>query len=261
MNKKSILITGAASGIGRATALFFAEKGWYVGLADINAADLAVLDSSIGPGNCCSMTMDVTDPESVASAFAVFAEKTGGAMDVLLNNAGILEFGRFGKVPLEKSLKVVDVNFKGCLNCIHYALKYLKKTPGARIINMSSASSIYGVPDLAVYSATKHALSGLTEALDIELEQYGIAVCDIQPPFVNTPLLKTSERVYSLEKMGVKVEPPDVAKMVWKAANGKRLHWRMADTKMLNALCWLLPFAKRFVVKTLTMRPEKVIPN
>lgn len=257
MNKKSIFITGAASGIGRATALLFAEEGWYVGLTDVNAGDLESLAAVIGPGNCFQAVMDVTDPGSVASAITAFAEKTGGTMDVLLNNAGIIEFGMFENVPLERSLKVVDVNLKGCLICTHTALKYLKKTLGSRIINMSSASSLYGVPELAVYSATKHALSAMTEALDIELEKHGITVCDIQPPFVNTPLLKTPERVYSLEKMGVKIEPRDVASVVWKAANGSRLHWRMRDTAILNFFCWLLPFAKRFIVKTLTIQPGR----
>jgi len=257
MSKKSILITGAASGIGRETALLFGRNGWYVGLADINGDDLESLETAIGPGSCVKLVMDVTDEKSVAAGFFTFAEKTGGTMDVLLNNAGILVFGRFEKVPLAALHKIVDVNFKGCLNCIHHALPYLKKTPGARIINMSSASSLYGIPDLSVYSATKHALSAMTEALDIELEPDGVRVCDIQPPFVNTPLLKTTEQVYSLMKMGVKVEPRDVAAVVWKAANGSGLHWRMADTKLLGFATWLMPFAKRFIVKKLTMAPVR----
>ncbi len=256
MNGKSIFITGAASGIGRQTALLFAEKHWYVGLVDVDKAALEKLASAIGADNCFFQVADVTDGEAVAAAMAAFAEQTGGTMDVLLNNAGVIAFGGLDAVSLEKNHQVVDVNFKGCLNCIYHAVPYLKKTAGARIINMSSASALYGVPELSVYSATKHALSGLTEALDIEFEKYGITVCDIQPPYVKTPLLATSEPVYSVEKMGVKVEAADVAKVVWRAAGKNKLHWRMADTRILHVLCRFFPFARRFVVKKLAVAPH-----
>ena len=168
MDKKCIFITGAASGIGRETALFFAKKGWFTGIVDVNEDGLKQLETKIGPANCHVQMMDVTDPENVQNAIDTFAAETGGRMDVLLNNAGIIKFGFFETVDIADHLRIVDVNFKGCLNCIYYSLKYLRKTPGARIINMSSASALYGIPDVSVYSATKHALSAFTEALDFE---------------------------------------------------------------------------------------------
>lgn len=257
MTKKTILITGAASGIGRETALLFANKGWYAGIFDVNEAGLKSLEKEIGNSNCFMGIMDVADPESVKNGIDAFAGKTGGKLDVLLNNAGIIKFGLYENVALQDHLKIVDVNFKGCLNCIYYSLKYLKGTPGSRIINMSSASSIYGVPDLSVYSATKHALSAMTEALNIEFEKYGIFVCDIKPPYVKTPLLETPEEVYSIKKMGVFMGPEKVARAVWKAAHGKKVHWNISTTGLLNFLVWLFPFATRFIVKTLTMPPKK----
>ncbi|MEZ4604838.1 MAG: SDR family NAD(P)-dependent oxidoreductase [Desulfobacterales bacterium] len=130
MNKKTILITGAASGIGRETALFFARKGWFVGIVDVNESGLKTLASEIGSASCFSGIMDVTDPESVKTEIDAFAATTGGRLDVLLNNAGILKFGLFKNVDLKDHLQIVDVNIKGCLSCAYYALPYLKKTQG-----------------------------------------------------------------------------------------------------------------------------------
>jgi short-subunit dehydrogenase len=143
------------------------------------------------------------------------------------------------------------------LNCIYYSLNYLKQTPGARIISLSSASSIYGIPDLSVYSATKHALSAMTEALNIELDRYGIFVCDIKPPYVRTPLLDVPEDVFSIKVMGVFMGPRYVAKKIWSAAHRNKLHWKIGVVPGLYFLFWLLPFARRFIVKMLTLSPRK----
>ncbi|MCU0599603.1 MAG: SDR family oxidoreductase [Desulfobacterales bacterium] len=259
MDKKTILITGAASGIGRETALLFAKNGWFVGAFDVNESGLKTLEAEIGKNNCFTGFMDVIDPESVQSGIESFASKTEGKLDVLLNNAGILKFGLYENVDIKTHHRIVDVNFKGCLNCIYYALRHLKATPGSRIINMSSASSIYGIPDLSVYSATKHALSAMTEALNIELGRYGIHVCDIKPPYVKTPLLDVPEDVFSIKVMGVFMGPKWVAKTVWKAAHRKKIHWLIGATIPLAFLFWLLPFAfvRRFIVKTLTISPKQ----
>ena len=258
MEQKSILVTGAASGIGLATARLFAEKGWFVGGFDVNETGLKALEDEIGERDCFIRVTDVTDMDSVEEALKAFASKTGGRLDVLFNNAGILKFGHFENVRLGDAHKTVDVNLKGILNCVHCALKYLKTTPRARIINMASTSAIYGIPDMSVYSATKHAVCALTEAWEIELGKYGIAVCDILAPFVNTPLLDMSENVYCIERMGVNIEPASVAETVWKAAHKRKLHWKMGTaTFALVALFWALPFTRRAVVRSLTMPPAK----
>ena len=256
-NRKSIFITGAASGIRRETALLFAKNGWYVGIFDVNESGLKNLETQIGKENCFSGVMDVTVPESVQKGFNAFAKKTDGKLDVLLNNAGIVKFGLFENVDLEIHHRIVDTNFKGCLSCAYYALKYLKQTQGSRIINMSSASSIYGLPDLSVYSATKHALSAMTEALNLELERYGVFICDIKPPYVNTPLLEVKEEVFSINKMGIHMEAGKVAKTVWKASHHNKLHWKIGATAPLAFLFWLMPFARRFIVKILTIPSGK----
>lgn len=261
MAKKSILITGAASGIGRETALFFAKKDWFVGIFDVNEAGLKSLESEIGVSSCFSGFMDVTDTKSVQTGVDAFTLKTGGKLDVLLNNAGILNFGLFENVGLKHHLQVVDVNLKGCLNCIYACLPYLKKTAGARIINMSSISSLYGVPELGVYSATKSALSAITEALDIELEPYGIKVCDIKPPYVRTPMLVGGENTKSMKVMhflGGHLPVEKIAKTIWQAAHGNKLHWNIGLTRLMAFQFLVMPFTKRFSVKLLTMPKVEV---
>lgn len=261
MNKKSILITGAASGIGRETALFFAKKDWFVGIFDVNDAGLKSLASEIGSSNCFSGIMNVTDPPEVQKGIDAFVKAAGGKLNVLLNNAGILKFGLFERVGLSDHHKIVDVNIKGCLTCIYYGLPYLKNTPGARIINLSSISSLYGTPELSVYSATKHALSAMTEALDIELEPYGIKVCDIKPPYVRTPMLEPGKDVKSMKAinyLGGQLSAGKIAKIIWRAAHGNKLHWNIGLTRLMIFQFWILPFTKRLSLKLLTMPKVEV---
>ena len=256
MSKKSILITGAASGIGRETALLFAKRDWFVGIFDINEAGLKSLESEIGAANCFSGIMDVTDTDSVQKGIDAFAKKTDDKLNVLLNNAGILKFGLYENIQLKDHHRIVDVNFKGCLNCIYYSLPYLKKTPDARIINMSSISFLYGTPEAAVYSSTKRALCSMTEALDIELEPYGIHVCTIKPPFVKTPMIEGKENLKSLKMLkylGGITNAGKIAKTVWKAAHRNKLHWNIGLTNLMVLQFWLMPFTKRFLMKLFAM--------
>lgn len=256
MNKKTILITGAASGIGRETAVFFAQNDWFVGLFDVNDEGLMTLVKEIGEDNCFSGIMNVADPENVKQGVEALMAKTGGRLDVLLNNAGILDFGLFETVPLANHHRVVDVNFKGILTMVHICLPYLKKTTGARIINLSSISSLYGIPELGVYSSTKHAVTGITEFLDMELEPYGIKVCDIRPPYVRTPMLHGAEQFKSMKAMklmGGQIGTKTVVKTIWKAAHKTKLHWNIGLTKLMLLQFWAAPYSKRFSLKFLTM--------
>ncbi len=256
--KKSIFITGAGLGIGRETALFFASKGWFVGLFDIIEENLSSLAAEIGSDNCCHQVMDVTDITSVQAAIKTFGNATGSTMDVMFNNAGILSMGQHYKIALDVQKKIVDVNFNGILNCIHAGFDLLSKTPSSRIINMSSGSSIYGTPELAVYSATKFAVSGLTEALNIEFEPHDIIVSDILSPYVKTPMIVDAKvQASSIGVLGVRLMPRHVAKVVWKAAHGKRVHWYVGlFMKLLVFACWAFPFTNRSVTKLLAFSPE-----
>lgn len=251
--EKSIFITGAASGIGKATALLFARKGWIVGAVDLNEAALNQLGEEIGGGNILLKIADVTRPESLREAAEAVGRRTGGRLDVLFNNAGTIAMGHHQAIPLEKQKRIVEINLVGVLNGIAACLDLLKGTAGARIINMSSASALYGTPELAVYSATKAAVKALTEALNIEFEPLGIHVCDIMAPYVRTPMIvKAAVAATSVTRLGVHLSPQDVARVVWRAAHGKKVHWEVGF--MMRLLRWsilLFPFAQRPMVKML----------
>ena len=122
----NLFITGAAKGIGAATARLFVNKGWFVGLGDVDEKGLQQMEEELGAENVCCCVMDVTDVESVRKAFEKFAEHTGGKMDTLLNNAGILYAGPFDEISLEQHKRLIDINFFGVVNCAHQAIPYLE---------------------------------------------------------------------------------------------------------------------------------------
>jgi NAD(P)-dependent dehydrogenase (short-subunit alcohol dehydrogenase family) len=238
--RKSIFITGAASGIGRATALLFAGKGWFVGAFDVNAQGLDTLAQEIGNDNCITGRLDVTDKSDFEKAVADFGAETGGTMDILYNNAGIGESGWFEDVPYEAALRVVQVNFIGVLTGIYTALPLLKAAKNALCFTTSSSSATYGMPRLAVYSATKHAVKGLTEALSIEFARHGVRVADTLPGLIDTAILRatpnrsdgrkaedTESLLANAPKKGpFRLMPPSaVAEAVWAAYGSDKLHW------------------------------------
>jgi NAD(P)-dependent dehydrogenase (short-subunit alcohol dehydrogenase family) len=224
--RKSIFITGAASGMGRETARLFRQKGWFIGAYDVNPDGLRALEKELGPDNCVVRRLDVTDKADYERALAEFGKATGGKMDILYNNAGIGVGGYFDEQPFEDILRVVQVNFIGVLNGIHSAIGLLKATPNSLCFTTSSSSATYGMPGIAVYSATKHAVKGLTEALSIEFRRYGIRAADTLPGLIDTAILPpgAAERAPK-EGMFRLIPPIEVAKIVWEAYNSNKLHW------------------------------------
>lgn len=256
MTRKSIFITGAASGIGKETALLFAKRGWYVGLFDLNTAVLKSMEQEIGAGQCCWRRLDVTDKKEFKDALTLFTSKTGGKMDALFNCAGIMVMGTFEQLSLEDHLRTIDVNVKGVVTGTYLSLPYLKRAEGAHIVSMCSASAMYGVPELSTYSSSKFAVKGFTEALNLELEGAGITVTDLMPSYVNTPMLSTQQtKIQSLKVLGTDAGPADIAETVWKAVHGKKIHWLPTPKiKILYFLTKLTPFLERPVMKWISRR-------
>jgi NAD(P)-dependent dehydrogenase (short-subunit alcohol dehydrogenase family) len=183
-----MLVTGAASGIGRAIVLHFVHRGWFVGIADIDRAGLAALARDLGPAHV-ALPLDVRDSAAWQQALGAFSDAAGARLDVFVNNAGIAHSGRFEDIPLDAALATIDTNLAAAVRGIYACLPLLKATPGAQLINMCSSSGLCGFPALAVYSATKAGLLALSQALSIELAEHGISVTALAPHFVETPLL------------------------------------------------------------------------
>lgn len=243
MPPKNIFITGAAAGIGRQTALLFASKGWYVGLFDIDEAALESLAQEIGATQCCHHRVDVRDEVSVQNAIDFFGQHTGDTMNVLFNNAGIIHAGALDSISLDNHRRIIDINFWGVLNCTIQALPLLRKAKPATVVNMSSASALYGHPSLTTYAATKMAVRSITEGLDLALKQDQIKVCDLMPIWVKTSLADNAASEWSgLKSKDVKITPEAVAQTVWRAVHGGKLHWLMGgETRFYNLLNKLLP--------------------
>jgi NAD(P)-dependent dehydrogenase (short-subunit alcohol dehydrogenase family) len=224
--RKSIFITGAASGMGRETALLFAAKGWFVGAFDVQGDPLKALETDLGPENCLCRVLDVTDRDAYRAAMSAFAEATGGTMDLLFNNAGIGRGGPFGDMAWEDVRAVVEVNLMGVLSGIHLALPLLTATPGSLCFSTSSSSATFGMANIAVYSATKHAVKGFTEALSVELKARGVRVADTLPGLIDTPILPAAAKAYAPSEGMWRLMPARaVAEVVWDAYHADKLHW------------------------------------
>lgn len=230
---KTIFITGAAHGIGLATAKHFAAQGWFVGLYDINTAALDKLTASGEFPNACSAHCDVTQRESIDKAFTHFSTHTSGRMDLLINNAGVLTSGNFEDIDANAHELMVDVNIKGLTNVAQLAFALLQQTPGAAMVNLCSVSSVHGLPLLAVYSASKFYVNGLTEALRIEWAKHDIRVTAVKPPLVNTQM-GHSVRPELMRKFSVDMQPEEVAEAVHRAAEGKRTGYLLGS----NSIIW-----------------------
>ncbi|WP_175781849.1 SDR family oxidoreductase [Burkholderia anthina] len=248
--RPAIFVTGAASGIGRACAELFARQGWFVGLYDIDADGVAAVAATLGEGSAVSGALDVTDPEEWQKALKVFCAKSGGRLDVLLNNAGVLSSGCFEDVPLVKHFAMLNVNVRGMLVGCHSAFKYLQGTPRSQVINIASATAIYGQPELATYSSTKFAVRGFTEGLDLEWSKFGIRVSDIWPSFVNTAMSGDFNHLHSARSLGIRLVPADVAATVWACATSRRRIHRTHWTVGLQA--GVLSLATRFAPSSIT---------
>ncbi len=255
-DRKTIFITGAASGIGRETARLFASKNWFCGLYDINADGLAETLSMIGHENGVTGLLDVRDRTQWQAAVSAFSKSTDDRMNVMFNNAGIGSGGKFMELDQDEADRIIDVNLKGVVNGIYASLPTIRASNG-RIINTSSVAGIYGTPNIAVYSATKFAVRGLTEALDLELANENASCVSVMPFFIDTPILEGTGEDGSnmsmgerLKEAGIDVYPVSMAgKRVWDAAHGKDVHYTVG--KQANRLQLLARLFPGFVRKSL----------
>lgn len=246
--QKTIFITGAASGLGREVGRYFAGKGWFVGIADVNEAGMAETAALLPEGQSSIHRLDVTDRAQWKQAVADFGAITGGVMTVLFNNAGIGEGGPVQEMTDEAIDRMIAINFTGVISGTRACFDMLKNTPDSCVLYTASAAGIYGVADLSVYSATKFAVRGLAESHDIEFRKYGIKSRSLMPGFVDTNIISDvaegtnqtgKER---LEEAGVLVSPVTIiGPAAWEAVHGEKLH------TPVNKMARQLAFAARWM--------------
>jgi NADP-dependent 3-hydroxy acid dehydrogenase YdfG len=231
-------ITGSARGIGRATAEAFLRQGMKVAIGDVDIEAAKKTASALGPSTV-ALPLDVTDRESF-SGFLDDAEEQLGPIDVLVNNAGIMQIGRFIDEDDLTARRMVDINIHGVILGMKLALARMIPRDRGHIVNISSQAGKFGAPGGATYSATKHAVVGLTEAVRGELRLLGahVDLSYVMPFVVNTELGSGLGRARGLRNL----EPADVAEAIVEALRfGTVEVWVPKSAKRTNVLGTLLP--------------------
>ncbi len=248
--RRSIFITGGASGIGRATARHFGERGWFVGIADVNVAGMEDTLGLIEGGFKYMHRLDVRDRAAWDEALAAFNTAAGSRIDVVVNNAGIGTGGSLSELDPEEIDRCLDINLKGVLYGAQAGYPYLKASaPGSALINIASAAGIAGSAGMSVYCATKFGVRAVSESLDAEWAPDGITVASVCPGFIETPLLngtgnrKSNEPIRERVKAaGLESTPVEhVAQAIWDAVHGDKLDYYVGATAKRMA------FAKRWM--------------
>lgn len=188
---KNVLVTGGSSGIGRATALAFAARGANVFIVGLGAAEGLEVEASVRAAGVDAVFMeaDVSGEEAV-KAFTAAAVARFGRIHAAVNNAGVE--GPFGPVQELASVdfdRIISINLKGIWLCMKYQIPHMLAAGGGAIVNMSSSAGITGIPYVSIYTASKHAVAGLTRAAALELAASGIRVNAVAPGPVDTGLL------------------------------------------------------------------------
>src|SRR4051794_4433315 len=203
-----VAITGAARGIGRATAAALVRRGARVAIGDLDADLARRTASEIGAGTA-AFELDVTDRASFAG-FLARVEETLGPIDVLVNNAGIMPLGRYVEESDDTAARQVDINLHGVIYGMKLALPRMVERRAGHVVNIASTAGKSGFPGGATYCATKHAVVGLSEAVLGEVSDAGVEISVICPAVVNTELAAGLR-----ETRGVKtIQPEDVAEAI-----------------------------------------------
>ena len=229
-------VTGGARGIGHATARALHRAGMKVAIGDLDA-DLA-REAAEGLGaDTVGLALDVTDPESFA-AFLDAAEEALGPLDVLVNNAGILHLGPFTEEDLDATRRQFDVNVFGVVNGTRLILPRFRARGGGHLVNVASSAGKITPPGIATYTATKHAVVGLTESVRMEHRDTGIDFSIVMPGVVKTEMIAG----YADSPVVKEIEPEDVAEAIVDALRTGRVDvWVPRSLGRINHVMQTLP--------------------
>jgi NADP-dependent 3-hydroxy acid dehydrogenase YdfG len=235
-----VAITGAARGIGRATAQALLAQGMKVAIGDLDYEAASQAAAELGP-SAIALALDVTDRDSF-SRFLDETEAQLGGLDVLVNNAGIMQIGRFIDEDDLTATRMIDINLHGVILGMKLALNRMIPRDRGHIVNISSQAGKFGAPGGATYSATKHAVVGLTEAIRGELRLMGahVDLSYVMPFVVNTELGSGLGAARGMTNL----EPADVAEAIVDALQNRIVDvWVPKSAKRTNALGVMLPRA------------------
>jgi NADP-dependent 3-hydroxy acid dehydrogenase YdfG len=235
---RSAAVTGAARGIGRATAVAFLEAGMRVAIGDVDFAAASRTAAELGP-RTVALPLDVTDRDSFAG-FLDSAEEQIGPLDVLVNNAGIMPVGPFIDEDDLTARRLIDINLHGVILGMKLALARMIPRDRGHIVNIASQAGKFGIPGGATYSATKHAVIGLTEAVRGEMRLTGahIDLSYVMPYVVNTELGGGLGDARGFSNL----EPSDVAEAIVDALRQRTVEvWVPKNTRRTYQLSTLLP--------------------
>ena len=231
-------ITGAARGIGKATAQAFAREGMKVAIGDLDAELAEEVAAQIGP-NAAGFPLDVTKRDSF-EAFVDAAEDRFGPLDVLVNNAGIMPLGRFVEEDDATAIRMVDINLHGVMLGMKIALPRMMSRDRGHIVNIASQAGKYGAPGGATYSATKHAVVGLTEAVrgELHIDGSSVELSYVLPFVVNTELGAGTGEAFGLKHL----QPDHVADAIVHALKYRVVDvWLPRSSRRTQRLNQLLP--------------------
>jgi NAD(P)-dependent dehydrogenase (short-subunit alcohol dehydrogenase family) len=186
LNGKVVAITGGARGIGKATATALVRKGCRVAIGDLDLKLAEETAAGLG-GGTVALPLNVTERASFV-AFLDEAERQLGPVDVVINNAGIMPVTPFVDEAEDSVRRQVDINLHGVITGTQLAIERMTPRRSGHIVNIASQAGKAGIPGIATYSATKHAVVGLSEAVKTELRDSGIEISCVMPTVVNTEL-------------------------------------------------------------------------
>jgi NAD(P)-dependent dehydrogenase (short-subunit alcohol dehydrogenase family) len=225
LQDETVFVTGAGSGIGRATARRCAEEGATVVVTDVDVEGgketVDRIAESDGPGGAVFHELDVTDAAAVEATVEAAADEHG--LDVMVNNAGIgQENAAMESVPLEERDRVFEINGKGVWNGCRAAIPHLKEQGSGAIVNVASLAGVIGQPWASAYAFTKGGVTKFTRTIAGELGRYGVRANAVCPGFIDTPLVQAGlqtredpdaareklEQQYALKRIG---QPAEIA--------------------------------------------------
>jgi NAD(P)-dependent dehydrogenase (short-subunit alcohol dehydrogenase family) len=254
---KRILITGASSGIGRATALALSDRGAALALAARRRDRLQAVAAQIAaahPGSARPVVVpcDVTDADQVCGAVEAAAAQLGG-LDVLINNAGVSVYGSASRTTVRDYRDVFEVNFFGPLLGMRAAFPHL--AAGGVIVNVVSAAGLRGVPYLAAYSASKAALAALGQSLRAEMAADGVRVVNLYPGYTDTPIFRHERHVGGARRPAGPYPPPTrVARAIVRSLERGRQEVFVSPESRSLALLRHLPTAADQVMGWIALR-------